>query len=427
METETESQKPKAVTSSGHLTNRKTHFMKASLFDIIKAIGANPQVVRANPQVLAFLIRYMQKFTPQKVGGKVVLHSHLPPLNSLAYKRFVDEHLLQKSRGPSHAQIGITNACKQHCSYCYNKGRSGTPMDTSTIIDIGKKLIDMGIFWLGFTGGEPLLNPDLVKITKSLGDRCILKCFSTGMGLTTALASELRDAGLYYFSISLDHYQETVHDNIRAYNGAYKAALQAIEILKKLGNVHVSVSAVFSKEMVENRELMRFIRFVESLDIHELWLSENKPAVVSLCRTDSIITPQQRRSLVAFQDQYNKTGKMTLNYLNHFEGKEHFGCNAGHKMVYIDAFGRVSPCVFIPMSFGNVRDQSIDKIFYNMKTRFPSEDCCFINKNYERIAKTDHSLPLGPQQSLDLLKNIQFGPYGAFFKAFYGKKKETRE
>jgi sulfatase maturation enzyme AslB (radical SAM superfamily) len=151
--------------------------MKASFFDIRKSIVANPQIVLAKPSLNTFPVRYMQKFTPQKVGGKVVLHSHLPPLNSIAYKRFVDEHFLQQNNKPSHAQIGITNICKQNCDYCYNKGRIGTPMDTSTIIDIGKKLIDMGVFWLGFTKGEPLMNPYLVRITKNLGDRCSALCF----------------------------------------------------------------------------------------------------------------------------------------------------------------------------------------------------------------------------------------------------------
>ncbi len=397
--------------------------MKASFFDILKSIAANPQIFLAGPKVNAFLVRYMQKFTPQKVGGKVVLHSHLPPLNSIGYKRFVDEHLLQQNNKPSHAQIGITNVCKQNCAYCYNKGRSGTPMDTSTIIDTGKKLIDMGVFWLGFTGGEPLMNPDLVRITKNLGDRCSLKCFSTGMDLTQKLAAELRDAGLFYFSISLDHYQENVHDTIRGYQGAYRAALQAIEILKKLENVHVSVSAVFNRTMFENQDLMRFIRFVETLDIHELWLSESKPATASLCSDQSIITPEQRQFMVRYQDQYNKKSKMTLNYLNHFEGKENFGCNAGHKMVYVDAYGETSPCVFIPMTFGNVKMQPVEEIVSTMQACFPSEDCCFINKNYRTLANLHQTLPLAPQQSIDLLKRIPFGPYGSFFKAFYGKAK----
>lgn len=71
----------------------------------------------------------------------------------------------------------------------------------------------MGVFWLGFTGGEPLLHKDLVEIVKSVGDDCAIKLFTTGSNLTPQLAKELKEAGLLYVSISLDHWDEAEHDH----------------------------------------------------------------------------------------------------------------------------------------------------------------------------------------------------------------------
>ena len=64
------------------------------------------------------------------------------------------------------------------------------------------------------------------------------------------------------------------------------------------------------------------------------------------------------------QDAHNRRSGgvadgMVVNYLGHFEGRENFGCNAGCKMVYVDTFGEVSPCVFLPFSFGNVRERPL--------------------------------------------------------------------
>ena len=101
----------------------------------------------------------------------MILHSHLPPLNSPAYRRFVNEQLLARGSGPSHAQIGLTNACPQNCAYCYNKGRSGTVMDTATISRVIADLKSLGVFWLGLTGGEPLLNRDIVRIIERRRER----------------------------------------------------------------------------------------------------------------------------------------------------------------------------------------------------------------------------------------------------------------
>jgi hypothetical protein len=88
---------------------------KANSLDIAKAILSTPRVVFAKPSVNWFFCNYLRKFRVQDVGGNLIIHSHLPPMNSKAYSRFVKEHLLSKSTGPSHAQIGITSACPQNC------------------------------------------------------------------------------------------------------------------------------------------------------------------------------------------------------------------------------------------------------------------------------------------------------------------------
>ena len=64
---------------------------------------------------------------------------------------------------------------------------------------------------------------------------------------------------------------------------------------------------------------------------------------------------------------------MVINYLGHFEGCESFGCNAGCKMVYVDAFGEVSPCVFLPFSFGNVRSGRLRRSSPRCVSPFPGE------------------------------------------------------
>ena len=101
---------------------------------VLKTLVSNPQLLRVPLKTSTFLLKYMQKFHVVKTGRNLVLHSHLPPLNSRAYSRFVTEHLIHRVEGPSHAQIGITNACPQNCEYCYNKDRKGRVIDTATIL-----------------------------------------------------------------------------------------------------------------------------------------------------------------------------------------------------------------------------------------------------------------------------------------------------
>jgi len=392
----------------------------ATFTDILKCLAGNYRMIRVKPSLNLFMLHYMKKFRVINLGGDLIIHSHLPPLNSEAYTRFIDEHLLRKTNGPSHAQIGLTNACPQNCLYCYNKNRRGQTMDTATIIGLIRDLKRMGLLWLGFTGGEPLLNKDIVKISESAGHDVTLKLFTTGCTLTRELAKDLKKAGLRYVSVSLDHWQERQHDERRRYPGAFRTALKAIDIFKETGDIHIGVSAVLSRDMIGNGQVEEFLQFLIDLEIHEAWLSEAKPSIDAYWNEEQVITENERISLCRLQDRYNKEGKITVNYLGHFEGKEHFGCNAGHKMVYIDAFGEVSPCVFTPMTFGNVNEKSIELLFSEMKQNFPSEGCCFINKNYrlfQPYMKDNHII--GREDSLAMMKEVEFGPLARFFQLYY--------
>ncbi len=387
---------------------------------VLKNIIQNPQIIKVKLSINWFLLQYLKKFQLQQVGSNLIVHSHLPPLNSKAYTRFVDEHLLAKSDGPSHAQIGLTNACPQKCVYCYNRERKGKVMDTATIKRVIQDLKSMGVIWLGFTGGEPLLNRDIIEIIEMASTNCAVKLFTTGCTLTKQMAKDLKQAGLVSVSVSLDHWQEAEHDYARGYKGAFQTALNAIEIFKSLGDLQVGVSAVLTRKMIQQNQVEKFLEFLSQLEIHEAWLSETKPSVAAFWKDEFIIKEEERLKLFKLQDQYNKAGKITINYLGHFEGRENFGCNAGHKMVYVDAFGEVSPCVFTPMSFGNVREKSIIEIFREMKSYFPSEERCFINKNYRLFQKYENKgSVVCRENSIKLMQEVQFGRLAKFFQLYY--------
>jgi MoaA/NifB/PqqE/SkfB family radical SAM enzyme len=387
--------------------------------NLAKALLSNPRILKAGPRMDLFLLTYLRKFKIKNIGGKLVIHSHLPPLNSPAYARFIDEHLLAKTNGPSHAQIGVTNLCPQNCAYCYNKNRTGRLLDTDNILQLIQNLKKLGVFWIGFTGGEPLLNKDLVKIVENVGDSCASKLFTTGCTLTRQLAIDLKMAGLFSVSISLDSQNEKEHDSIRGYSGAFRTALKAIEIFKSISGLHVSVSSVLSRNMINNHEVESFLDYLANLGVDEAWLSETKPSIDAYWNRDFVITEEERLALVSIQDKYNKWDRMTVNYLGHFEGREHFGCNAGRKMIFIDPFGEVSPCVFTPFSFGNITEASIDSIYTEMTNCFPSEGDCFINKNYPLFQKYyKGQYPIPRTDSLQLMKEVAFRSPSKFYQIY---------
>lgn len=392
-----------------------------NLSSMAKVVFSNPQMLLVNPRITGFMCSYMNKFRVRKVGNMLILHSHLPPLNSRAYSRFVREHLIKKVSGPSHAQIAITNACPQDCAYCYNKNRTGEVMDVQTIIRVARDLKEMGVVWLGLTGGEPLLNKRIVEIVAAISDDCAVKLFTTGCGVTQSLASELKSAGLFSVSVSLDHWNPDVHNRNRGYANAFRDAINAIDVFKSCGDIDVGVSAVLPREMIRNGDTEKLLEFVADLGVHEAWLSEVKPSAEPFWNDESVISEEDRIRLVRLQDNYNSNGNLVVNYLGHFEGKECFGCNAGHKMVYIDAFGEVSPCVFTPMSFGNVRSEDLKSLFGEMRSRFSPASHCFINNYYRLLREYSGGKGILPKyKTLKMLQEVEFDECSEFFKLYYG-------
>ncbi len=386
---------------------------------VLRATLSSLEVLKAGLPVSLFCLRYMRSFRPVEVGGRVFLHSHLPPLDHPAYRRFVREHLAGRSEEPSHAQVGLTAECPHRCEYCYNRGRAGRTMDTPTLLSVIRDLREMGVFWVGFTGGEPLLHPELVRLTEAAADGCAVKLFTTGTGLTRRLADDLAAAGMTSVSVSLDDARETVHDAARGRAGAYQEALRAIDVLLDAGRLHVGVSAVLARAAIRDGGAERFLDFAAGLGVHEAWVSEVKPSSPPLWDPPAAIEEEDRLALVRLQDLRNRRGGMTVNYLGHFEGRERFGCNAGRKMVYVDAFGGVSPCVFIPASFGNVRERPLRDIVEEMRARMRPQGSCFVNRNWRLIRRfAADGFPLGPEAARSLADAAEYGAPSEFRRLY---------
>lgn len=400
--------------------------LKNFLF-LARTLRRQPRMLRVSPALNLFFLRYIGHFRIKNSGGHWTVHSHLPPLNHKAFGRFVDGHLLKRIAGPSHAQVGLTNDCPQACAYCYNRDRRGRAMDTETILRTVRALKEMGVCWLGLTGGEPLLNPDIARIVASVSDACAVKLFTTGSTLTAEKAEALRRAGLFSVSVSLDHWLPEIHDRNRGRAGAFATALAAIALFKKTGGIQVGVSAVIGREMIRNGQVREFLEFLQGLGIDEAWLCEPKPAVAAFRDRDLVISEGERRQLAAMQDEYNRRGGMTVNYLGHFESRDFFGCNAGHKMVYVDASGEVSPCVFTPMTFGNIHERPLGEIFAAMKSHFPADSDCFINKNYRLLGAAGGGRGfLNAAESVRVMQDVEFGPLSGFFRLYRRGKNKGR-
>jgi len=72
------------------------------------------------------------------------------------------------------------------------------------------------------------------------------------------------------------------------------------------------------------------------------------------------------------------------------------------------------------MTFGNVKDKPMKEIYKTMLEYFPTENTCFINKNYRTIQNyMKPDAPVGKEDSLKVMEEVQFGPLAKFFELQY--------
>jgi len=148
-------------------------------------------------------------------------------------------HLLQFSQDKKPVVVwNVTRRCNLGCLHCYAQADAkGAPDELTT--EEGHALLEdlasFGVPVVLFSGGEPLMRPDLTELIKkavALGMRAVIS--TNGTLISRAKARELKTLGLSYVGISLDGIGE-VNDRFRKMEGAYHAALRGIENCQEAG------------------------------------------------------------------------------------------------------------------------------------------------------------------------------------------------
>lgn len=148
-------------------------------------------------------------------------------------------HLLHFSEDKKPVVVwNVTRRCNLHCMHCYSDSHDREyPDELST--GEGMALLDdlasFGVPAVLFSGGEPLMRPDLfqlVRHARERGLRCVLS--TNGTLVDEDAARKIVAAGFSYAGISFDGIGP-VHDKVRGKAGAYDASLRGLRLLRDLG------------------------------------------------------------------------------------------------------------------------------------------------------------------------------------------------
>lgn len=333
-----------------------------------------------HPAVAAFLKDYLEHEKVVDFDGRSVINTHFPPYPSVAFDRFC-ERLSNPDAAKKHrlysVTIAITNRCPFRCWHCYNAGRSQADTPLDALARLAEDLGRLGAVVVTLTGGEPTLRADLPEIVSLFDERFCVTLGTTGHGLTPALAANLADRGLFAVGISLDATEAAEHDRLRGKEGAFESALLGLRTAGEAGLYPYAVS-VGRREFIQRERLLEFLSFAASKGAREVHLLEPFATGRLEGRTDVLLTPTERESLVNMQKEVCKRNDLPiLSSFAYLESAATFGCGAGTSHLYVDGSGEVYPCQQVPTSFGNLSRDSFPTILDRMGEHFtrPRADC----------------------------------------------------
>ena len=221
------------------------------------------------------------------------------------------------------------------------------------------------------SGGEPLMRDDLCTIARYGTDRGLRMVMGTsGYFLDRPMAARLKEAGIRAAAISLDSADPAVHDSFRGVSSAWERAVRAIRNCTETGiGVQINMTAV----RPATGEIESVVELGKSLGVHDYQVFF--PIPTGRAGGTGPANPREyeeviRQVLLKYSDsdvnlrptcapQFRRIAA-ELGIVQPASGR---GCIAGTSYCRIYANGDVTPCPYLPVSAGNVRDIPFDRIW----------------------------------------------------------------
>jgi len=307
-------------------------------------------------------------------GHQRIFTLYQPPMPSAPAVKAVASRLIHDATGrprPSTATLQITARCQAdcyHCSAARHRVRHRQELSTEELKSVIRQTEALGIVHIVFTGGEPLLRPDIYELISYVNkDEAIVMIFTNGILLTAENVARLRAAGLFSLNVSIDSPDPKTHDDLRRVPGCFEKALAGMKRVIDAG-ILCGISTYATPERLRNGQVMELIELARSIGCHEVTIFDTVPTGKLLRGEESILlSDEDKAELCRIEEDINaREGWPHIITQAHVNGPTGAGCFAAWFQYYMTAYGDVMPCDFTPLTFGNLREEPLARIWERM-------------------------------------------------------------
>jgi radical SAM protein with 4Fe4S-binding SPASM domain len=232
---------------------------------------------------------------------------------------------------------------------------------------------------LVFTGGEPLVRPDIDELLHCSKRHGLVKVIlANGTLIDRKRAAELKKLGVKGIAVSFDSTDENVHNYIRSNPNAFDLALRAIDACKQSG-IAVQLNYTAMNENLSTLE--EVVRFCHKIRADIMLCYQLVPMGRGQEIVDSTLFPLQNEQLIKTLRKLQRDSVTIVEPVvapqywpcllkrDNSDAKSvacstlFHGCAAGWGLVYVKPNGDVWPCPFVPIHGGNVREVPLSRIW----------------------------------------------------------------
>ncbi|MCX5751847.1 MAG: radical SAM protein [Candidatus Saganbacteria bacterium] len=254
----------------------------------------------------------------------------------------------RENRHPHSIMFELTYKCNFCCPHCYLPGghQAKKELSTKQVFSILDQLRQMGVYHIGFTGGEALLRKDIFEI---LG---YASCSGFRVGLLTngylideKAASKLKKIGVDRVDITFNAMSPKIFDTLTGVKGSFDKVKKAVHFLKKKKVDFVLKSTTMNINKEEIPLVSKFARelgviytidgeILPCRDHNEQWVEQFSIAAEEHERLRRIVHPEMFTGNRPASKSHKVRGKM-------------FNCGVGVNSFSITPYGQMNFCLEI--------------------------------------------------------------------------------
>ena len=299
------------------------------------------------------------------------------------------------TRLPILGELALTYRCNERCRFCYascgesscsspsSAEAAASPGDTAELSTEQWKAVirvfkdEAKIPFFSFTGGEPLLRPDLEELAgfaRSLGLRVNL--ITNGSLATASRAASLKAAGIDTAQVSLESPESGVHDALCGVEGAWERTVAGIRALREAG---VSVQTNSTLTALNHESLLGLPAFLASIGVERFSMNLFIPAGRGLTEDELFVSYSEVGPIVdAVRREAHRAGRTFFWYSPTpyclynpvARGLGNKSCAAVDGLVHVNPRGEILPCSSWPEGLGSLVTGRFKDIWFSERSSY---------------------------------------------------------